>query len=144
MHVIGQHGELDESHTESIGSSHESFAHGLVLTPTAHVLEPSFDAQRDVHRMARLQRWALRMLDMRTLPLLLATGAFACAAPRLELETSLMQDSHDHSNKYDERESAGRATNALFSHGNGRVQRGELHLIERLWKRPIPSSCFPL
>jgi hypothetical protein len=106
MDVIGQHRELDEPHTESIGSGHESFAHGVVLTPIAQVLETSGDAQRDVHRMGRLDRWTLRMRDTCELSFTLATGPLTCTTPQLELESSLMQDSHGSSACYDEQESA--------------------------------------
>ncbi len=37
VHVIGEHGELDESHPESIRSSDESFAYGRVLAPLPQI-----------------------------------------------------------------------------------------------------------
>jgi hypothetical protein len=128
VQVVGQNRELDESHAESIGPSHKRFPYGRVLTPIPQVLQTVPDAQRDVRRMARLERRALRMRNARTFPCTLATGASARTTPRLELETLLMRYSHDPSYVYDEREEAKRAAKCAFFASTRKPTEHPLHL----------------
>jgi len=113
VHVIGQDCELDEPHAESIGAGHEGFSHDRILASTAKVLQTACDAQRDMQRMAGLQRWSRRMCHTCALAFTLATGAWARAAPRFEFESSLMQRARAFQ-LYDERTSSRAETNAFF------------------------------
>jgi hypothetical protein len=68
------------------------------------------------------------MRHARTRPCALAAGAVACATPRLELETSLMCNSHDPSTIYDERGAVERATKGLFSRPESKMNSAFLAL----------------
>jgi hypothetical protein len=60
------------------------------------------------------------MRDTRALSFTLATGALARATPRLELEASLLHDSHDPSRTHDEEESIEGAKISVVSRGRWR------------------------